>query len=212
MEYNSTREPLLIKEYGRNVQKLIEYALATEDREKRNRIARAIVNIMGQMNPQIRESTDYKQKLWDHLYLISDFKLDVDSPYPMPEPKASESKREKISYKSNHIRYRMYGSNIQKMIEIAATYDEGPEKEAFTKAIANQLKKSYLNWNRESVTDVVIFDHLATLSNNRLKMSEDTRLRATTDLLTPPKKKPFQKNRSGQFHNNKNRKKKPPVL
>lgn len=212
MEYNSTREPLFIKEYGRNVQKLIEYAMSIEDREKRNRIARAIVNIMGQMNPQIRESSDYKQKLWDHLFLISEFKLDVDSPYPMPEPKPAQSRREKLSYKSNHIQFRMYGANIQKMIDIAAEYEDGPEKEAFTRAIANQLKKSYLNWNRETVTDVVIFDHLSTLSKSRLKISDETRLRATTDLLPPVKKKPFQKNRNGQFHSNKNRNKKPPVL
>lgn len=191
MEYNTTRNKLIISEYGRNIQKMIEYAITIEDSEKRNKSANLIINIMAQMNPRIRESGDYKHKLWDHMFIISDFKLDVDSPYPKLTKNILYSKPEKISYQDNHIRFRHYGKNIEKIINKAIEYEDGPEKEALIKTIANHLKKSYLNWNRDSVNDELILDHLASLSKDNLKLNKEVRLNNTSDILERNRRKKF---------------------
>ena len=193
MEYNTTRNKLIISEYGRNVQKLTNHAIAIEDREKRTEFAKMIIQVMGQMNTQSRDSGDFKHKLWDHLFIIADFKLDVDAPYDPPSKDVITAKPDDIKYKENHIRYRMYGSNITKIINEAIEYEEGEEKEALILAIANHMKKSYLNWNRESVDDDLIVNHLVTLSKNRIELAEDTKLNSTGEILA------------------RNRKKKPPV-
>ncbi len=191
MEYNTTRNKLIISEYGRNIQKMIEYATTIEDSEKRNKSANLIINIMAQMNPRIRESGDYKHKLWDHMFMISDFKLDVDSPYPKPSKNTLFSKPEKIPYQNNHIKFRHYGKNIEKIINKAIEYEDGPEKEALIKTIANHLKKSYLNWNRDSVNDELILDHLASLSKDNLKLNKEVRLNNTSDILERNRRKKF---------------------
>jgi len=191
MEYNTTRNKLVISEYGRNIQKMIEYAITIEDREKRNKSANFIINIMAQMNPRIRESGDYKHKLWDHMFIISDFKLDVDSPYPKLTKNILYSKPENISYQDNNIRFRHYGKNIEKIINKAIEYEDGPEKEALIKTIANHLKKSYLNWNRDSVNDELILDHLASLSKDNLKLNKEVRLNNTSDILERNRRKKF---------------------
>lgn len=120
MEYNTGRPPLIIPEYGRNVQKMVDYALSIEDRERRTKIAKAIITIMAQLNPLVKESVDYKQKLWDHLYIISDFKLDVDGPFPPPSPESFIVKPEKVSYGTKSFRYGHYGKNIEKIIQKVA--------------------------------------------------------------------------------------------
>jgi len=183
---------MAIAEYGRNIQQMIEYITTIEDREKRTKAAKFIVNVMAQMHPQVKDTVDYKHKLWDHLYLISDFKLDVDSPYPPPPPQVLSSKPEPLSCKGTEIRFRHYGKNITLMIEKASAYEEGPEKDALAKMIANHMKKSYLNWNRDSVTDELIEEQLGILSNGALKLKENTRLSATSDILAQNKKRrPF---------------------
>jgi hypothetical protein len=189
MEYNTTRDKLLISEYGRNVQKLVKLAMEIEDRELRTRFAKNIVQIMGQINPSVRDSGDFRHKLWDHLYIISDFKLDVDSPYPPPSRDVLEAKPERLSYSANNIRFKIYGSNIEKIIEKASTFENGPEKDALVHAIANHLKKSYLSWNRESVDDDQIFEHLRDLSNGNLVLKEELRLHSTNEILLRNKKK-----------------------
>lgn len=189
MEYNTGRDKLIISEYGRNVQKLVKHALSIEDREKRTKFAKVIVQIMGQLNPSARETSDYLHKLWDHLYIISDFKLDVDSPYPPPSKEILTTKPEMIQYRDNNIRYKVYGSNIEKIIKVAKTFEEGPEKKALIHTIANHLKKSYLNWNRDSVNDELIFEHLEKLSSGDLKLHEDLSLSTTNDILAKNKRK-----------------------
>jgi len=189
MEYNTTRDKLNISQYGRNIQKLIKYAMTIEDREKRTNFAKMIVQIMGQINPGARDSGDFRHKLWDHLFVISDFKLDVDSPYPMPSPDTFTAKPEQLHYSENNIKYKMYGSNVTKIIDAAIKYEDGPEKDALVHAIANHLKKSYLNWNRESVDDTLIFEHLKVLSGGKLKLNEDFSLSTTSDILARNKKK-----------------------
>ncbi|MCD4789879.1 MAG: DUF4290 domain-containing protein [Bacteroidales bacterium] len=189
MEYNTTRDKLVISEYGRNVQKLIKYAITIEDRKKRTDFTKIIVQIMGQMNPQVRDSGDFRHKLWDHLFIIADFKLDVDSPYPPPSIEFLTAKPEKLSYRENNIDFKIYGTNISKIIEVAIDFEEGPEKDALVHTIANHLKKSYLNWNRDSVSDDLIIEHLNTLSKGKLKLSEDRKLNATSDILARNRKK-----------------------
>ncbi|MFH1936601.1 MAG: DUF4290 domain-containing protein [Bacteroidota bacterium] len=200
MEYNTVRGPMAIAEYGRNIQRMIEYITTIEDREKRTKAAKFIVNVMSQMHPQVKESGDYKHKLWDHLYIISGFKLDVDSPYPPPEPQVLSAKPEPISYHDSEIEFRHYGKNITLMIEKATIYEEGPEKDALAKAIANHMKKSYLNWNRDSVTDELIEEQLSILSKGALKLKQDMKLATTSDILARNKKRrPFrQKDNTGQ--------------
>jgi hypothetical protein len=189
MEYNTTRNKLNISEYGRNVQKLVNLAKTIEDREQRTKFAKVIVGIMGQINPTIRDSGDFKHKLWDHLFIIADFDLDVDAPYPMPSEEVLTRKPTRLSYGGRNIRYRMYGSNITKIIEKAMEFEEGPEKDALIHAIANHLKKSYLSWNRESVDDEQIFEHLETLSKGNLKLKDELKLNTTNEILSRNKKK-----------------------
>ncbi len=184
MDYNSTREKLIIPEYGRNVQKMVAYVMTIEDREKRTNLCKALVNIMAQIHPEQRDTADYRHKLWDHLYIISGFQLDVDGPFPAPSPEERLGSPGRIPYPQENIKFRPYGKNIAKIIEKATTFEEGPEKDALVKNIANHLKKSYLNWNRDSVNDELITNHLIELSGGKLKLSDDIRLAHTNELLS----------------------------
>lgn len=183
MEYNSTRDKLIIPEYGRNIQKMIRHLMQVEDRDKRTRMAYVIVDVMAQMYVQPKEAGDYRQKLWDHLHIISDFQLDVEAPYPKPDPDKLHKKPEPIKYATGGIRYSHYGKHIQAIIEKVAELEEGSDKEVLTRVIANHLKKSYLNWNRDSVNDELILKHLEELSKGRIKWNENMRLMATNDIL-----------------------------
>jgi len=205
MEYNSTREKLVMPEYGRNIQKMIEFAISVEDRDKRTAVARAIVTIMASMNPKIKETADYKQKLWDQLIIISGFRLDVDSPFPYPDREVLESKPRKVSYKKDPMRFRHYGRSIERIIAKAITYEEGPEKEALIQTIANHLKKSYLNWNRDSVNDELIYKHFEELSGGRLQLGEDFKLNETSDILARQKRKKFVNKRENGGGNSNNK-------
>lgn len=191
MEYNSTRKKLVIPEYGRNIQKLINYTVEMEDRKKRTQMAYLIVHIMSSMNPQVRDSADYKRKLWDHMFFISDFKLDVDSPYPKPSPDILTEKPKRLEYGNQEIMFRHYGKNVEKIIEKAKEYKEGEEKDALVQIIANHLKKSYLNWNRDSVNDQLIEEHLKVLSGGELKLKEEQELAPTAEILSKSRRKKF---------------------
>ncbi len=200
IDYNTTRNKLVISEYGRNIQKMIEYALTLEDREKRTQAAHVIVSVMAQMNAQAKDTVDFEQKLWDHLHIISDFSLDVDCPYPAPDKQGIEAKPERVPYQNNDIKYKHYGRNLEMIIEKAVALEEGEEKDAFIQTIANHLKKSYLNWNRDSVNDELILQHLEILSAGKLKMPEKARLISTGDVVSrpPSKKKKFVGRRPGK--------------
>jgi len=206
MEYNTTRDKLIISQYGRNVQKLVRYAMTIEDRKERTDFAKLIVQIMGQLNPGAKETGDFRHKLWDHLYVISEFKLDVDSSYEMPPADVFTAKPEKIKYSDHDIKYKMYGSNVDKIIKAAIEYEDGPEKEALIQALGNQLKKSYLNWNRESVADETIAAHLEDLSGGKLKLMDEHKLTSTGDILArnKPKKKKFNPGRKDNSGRRKN--------
>lgn len=189
MEYNTQREKMKISEYGRNVQKMVEQTVAIEDREKRTRTAYAIVGIMSHLNPGVKESTDYQRTLWDHMHIISGFHLDVDGPFPAPTQEELFKKPDKIEYSDKNIRFRHYGKNIEGIIKKAIEYEEGPERDALIHTIANHLKKSYLNWNRDSVNDETITNHLNEMSKGKLELAEDSRLTATGDILARNKVK-----------------------
>ena len=189
MEYNTSREKLLIPEYGRNVQQMVKYAIGIEDRERRTRLAHLIVNVMAQLHPTNKDIADYKQKLWDHLFIISDFKLDVDSPYPKPSKEVLDSSPDKLKYHSNGIRYRHYGKNIEFIIDHLAGMEDGQLKHEMTKILANHLKKTYLTWNRDSVNDEVIKKHLIELSDGRLDVPDDFSFDKTNDILSRQTKK-----------------------
>lgn len=185
MEYNSQRSDLKISEYGRYVQRLIDYAVALPDRTERSKVANAIVAVMGQLNPQMRDMGDYKHKLWDHIFIMSDFKLDCDAPYPMPSPEEIKLKPTKIDYPSYKVPYKHYGNNVMKMIEEAKKLDDGDIKDALVVLIANFMKQSYVNWNRDNVTDEMIFDQLHQFSNKELKVKENTRLAFVKEAPAP---------------------------
>ena len=206
MEYNTQRNNMKISEYGRNIQKMIEHAVSIEDREERNKAAKSIVKVMGQLNPHLRDVTDFNHKLWDHLFIMSNFQLDVDSPYPKPEPDAFEAKPEKVSYPSNKIKYRHFGKSIEKMIEEVKKMEEGPKKDHMVGVIANFMKMSYLNYNRDSVSDELILEFLDELSDNKLKPGENFRFYHTNEILQANKKqKPQQK---GKQRNMRDRRRK----
>ena len=193
MEYNSQRENMIIPAYGRNIQKMIDYTVTIEDPVKRLKSAQVIISNMSQMNPGIKENLDYARTLWDHLYIISKFRIVVDSPFPPPSREELEKKPDKIEYSDHRMKFRHYGRNIKGIIDKAMAYEEGEEKEALILTIANHLKKSYLNWNRDSVTDETISIHLSEMSQGKLILKEGTVLTATGEILSrnKPKKKKF---------------------
>lgn len=170
LEYNSSREKLIIPEYGRHVQKMVDDAISIKDREERNKVAHAIIGIIGNLSPHLRDVPDFQHKLWDQLFIISDFKLDVDSPYPKPSKEVLEAHPGKLEYPQNYPRYRFYGNNIKRMIDICNSWEEGDLKQALKYTIANHMKKCYLNWNRDTVTDKVIFGHLYELSEGKINL------------------------------------------
>lgn len=204
MEYNTTRELIPITEYGRNVKKMIDYTITVEDREKRSRLAKTIVNVMSQLNPQMRDNVEFKHKLWDHLFILSDFKLDIDSPFPIPSKIDIDHKPEKISYPTYNIAFKHYGNNIERIIRKAIEMEDGPQKEALTKTVANHLKKSYLNWNRDSVTDEVIASHLELLSGGKLKLGEEVILSDTRSILANNKRKVILNQNQNNNNNRRN--------
>lgn len=201
MEYNSTRPPLAIAEYGRNVQKMINYTCTLKTKEERTKAVQEIIKVMGQLNPHLRDISDFTHKLWAHLFIISDFKLDVDSPYPKPKQEALGKKPEKLAYPGDAIRYRHYGKIIEQIIKKAVEMKNSEEKEVLVEVVANLMKRSYLTWNRDSVNDQVIFDHLKQLSRGELMPKTGLRLSETNDILASNKKKKRSEKSSSQEKN-----------
>ncbi len=183
MEYNTTREKLMISEYGRNIQKMVKYITTLPDKTQRTNMANALVNVLLAMNPETKDNQDVKQKLFDHLHIMSDFTLDIDSEFPVPARPEDAPKPERVPYTQENIKLRPYGKYMQRIIEKAVEYEEGQEKEELVKTIANNLKKMYLNWNRDSVNDELIHEHLGLLSDDKLKLREDDKLNSTNEIL-----------------------------
>lgn len=200
LEYNAERERLIIPEYGRHLQKLIQLAVEIPDRQERNKAAKYIINVMGTLNPHLRDVPDFQHKLWDQIFIMSDFKLDVDSPYPIPTPEVINLRPERLEYPQRNPKYRFYGNSIKYMIDVANSWEDGEMKSALIKVIANHMKKSYLSWNKDTVEDTVIFDHLFELSDGKINLHQsEEELSNTSDLMRINKKV------SNKFvHTNKN--------
>jgi hypothetical protein len=211
LEYNSQREHLIIPEYGRYVQKLIDQITAIEDREKRNKGARYVISVLGNLNPHLRDVPDFQHKLWDQLFIMSDFKLDIDSPYPIPTREVVQLKPERLTYPQNFPKYRFYGNNIKYMIDVARKWEEGELKNALIIVIANHMKKCFLSWNKDTVTDEVIFNHLLELSNGELNLTAMKEELSTSQNLMKVNKKQsnktqfFTKNETATNNRNQNR-------
>ena len=172
MEYNTEREQLIIPEYGRHVQKMIDHATKLTDKAEQQKCIDAIIAFMGQMNPHLRDVKEFTHKLWDHLHIMSDFKLDIKSPYQKPEVEKLAERPEKMTYPGNKIKFSYYGNTIQTMIESALKMAD-PEKEILSGMIANQMKKSYILFNESSVDNNMIRLHLKQMSNNQLILASD---------------------------------------
>jgi len=220
LEYNAERPHLIIPEYGRHLQKLIEQAVALEDRDERNKAAKYIISVMGSVNPHLRDVPDFQHKLWDQIFIMSDFKLDVDSPYPTPSKELLQQKPERLAYPQNFPKYRFYGNNIKYMIDVANKWEDGEMKNALIMVIANHMKKSYLSWNKDTVKDDVIFEHLYELSGGTINLqATEEELSNSTDLMRVnkklsnktqfgnPKQKMQHKNNGKNGQNNKNNRK-----
>ena len=204
MEYNTNRTKLLMPEYGRNIQQMVEYCKSLPSKEERNEVAKTIVEFMGQRNPHLRDEENYKHKLWDHLYILADYDLDVDAPYPFPTKEELDQKPNGMDYPSFDNEYKFYGKSILQLIDRAIELEEGEEKEALIHVIANNMKKSYNVYNKEHVQDEVIFRHLKELSQDKLDL---------TGIETLDKSKIYHPNRNKRnnhkkrnHHSQKNRK------
>lgn len=207
MEYNTEREKIVISEYGRNIQVMIRHLMDIEDRKQRTEAAYFIVNVMAQMNPQVKESNDYMHKLWDHLHIIAKYELDVDGPYPKPTPEMQKKKPEHVGYQKNNIRYGHYGQYIYDVVKKVKEMEDGPKKQAILINIANQMKRDYLNWNRDTVNDLLILDDLYKISGEEITLPMETKLIPTNEILNKSQNQQQQNQKKKNGSNNNNNKK-----
>ncbi len=183
MKYNTEEKKLVMPEYGRNIQNMVDYCITIQDREERKRCADTIINIMGNMFPHLRDVNDFKHILWDHLAIMADFKLDIDYPYEIVKKEDLYSRPPRIPYNNSRIRYRHYGKTLEKMIQKATEFEPGVEKDQLIKLLATQMKKSFLTWNKES-DDRKIFKDLDELSEGRIILDEEVhKLAESRDIL-----------------------------
>ena len=204
LQYNTKRSQLIIPEYGRHVQLMINQIMETQDREDRNKMAKAVIGIMGNMNPHLRDVPDFQHKLWDQLFIMSNFELDVDSPYEKPQKEVLAQKPRRLAYPQRNPKYRFYGNNIKSMINVTSNWDEGDLKSALVYNIANHMKKCFLNWNKDTVQDEVILNHLLELSDNKLKVNkEDLPLTNSSEFLKIRSKNGNGSNKNNQKQRNK---------
>lgn len=207
LEYNTEREHLIIPEYGRHIQKMINHAVAQDSKDERNRLAKAIISVMGNMQPHLRDVPDFQHKLWDQLFIMSGFKLDADSPFEKPSAEILNTKPDPLHYPQNYPKYRFYGNNIKTMIDVASSWEEGDMKNALVITIANHMKKSFLNWNKDTVEDVVILNHLYELSNGTIDIrNTEEQLADSAALIKMQNKKNNYKKSNKSKKNNRNRK------
>lgn len=205
LEYNTEREHLIIPEYGRHLQKMINHAKTRETKEEREKLAKAIISVMGNLQPHLRDVPDFQHKLWDQLFIMSNFELDVESPYEKPSREVLSERPESLDYPQNHPKYRFYGNNIKTMIDVANTWEEGELKEALTYTIANHMKKCFLNWNKDTVEDIVIYDHLYELSNGKIDLRNSEEELSDSSSLLRSKGKYNNKKKKGTNHRSRKR-------
>jgi hypothetical protein len=183
MDYNSERPDLVIPEYGRNIQRMVEFAVTIKSRDLRNQVAQAIINVMGQLFPHLRDEENYKHKLWDHIFIMSDFKLDVDSPYPKPSPQQFQEKPEMVNYPSNNIKYGHYGRILEQTIKAVVDFPEGEEKDRLVQDLANMMKRMYITGAESNINDKVVIKQLKEFSGGKLNWKEEWTLTNSSELV-----------------------------
>ncbi|MBR5104367.1 MAG: DUF4290 domain-containing protein [Bacteroidales bacterium] len=206
--YNTERVKLYIPEYGRNVQKMVDYLKTIEDRQKRNEQARAIVKVMEIINPAVHLQDNYEQKLWDHLHIISGFDLDVDSPYPAPAPESLHEKPMSVPAVRRPVKVAHYGRNIENFIDLIAGMEDGEQKTAMIRTLGTYMRQQYLIWNKDSVSDATILQDIERLSDFKIKVPEGLQLSRLDAgaTYTRPGAQQQQKQGKRQKGNQKNRK------
>ena len=207
MDYNTQREKLILPEYGRHIQKMIEAVKGIEDKEKRSEQVRAIVQVMSILNPHLKDMPDYRQKLWDHVYMIAGYDLDIDSPYPAPEPAELAAKPNPIPITRTPIKASCYGRNIENMIDLVANHEDDEVKNEMIRTLAIYMRQQYLIWNKDNVADETIFADMEKLSMGKLKVPEGISLGPISGEFNRPGMT-FQKNfktygKKGKKNNNK---------
>jgi hypothetical protein len=202
-DYNTSRKKLALPEYGRNVHNMVDLILDMEDREMRNQASQAIIDVMGNLNPFLRDIPDFKHKLWDHLAIMANFKLDIDYPYSPPSRDILLEKPHKVPYCQRDIKFRHYGYTMELMIRKAMEIEDGREKDILVSQLANHMKKSYLTWNRDSVEDEKILEDLSSMSKRLLK-TDDVELADVKGAVVrqqyPAKQKTQRRNNPGKRH------------
>ena len=204
LEYNTEREDLIIPEYGRHIKKMIDHVSSLRSKDERNKLSNAIISVMGNLQPHLRDVPDFQHKLWDQLFIMSNFKLDADSPFEKPSKDILDSKPFPLEYPQSFPKYRFYGNNIKIMIDEAVKWDNSDKKDALIFTIANHMKKCFLNWNKDNVEDQVIFEHLYELSDSKIDIKNSNIELLDSSVLIRTKKK-FS-NKKYIKKNNKNRK------
>lgn len=202
MDYNTQREKLIMPEYGRHVQDMIKYVSSIPDKEKRNEQIQAVVQVMGTLNPQLRDIVDFRHKLWDHVQIISDFKIDIDSPYPIPTRESINTQPEAIPIDKSPVKAACYGRNIQNMIEVIARREEGEVKNYMIKTLACYMQQQYLIWNKDSVSEETIFEDIRKLSDGKLVVPEGIHIGTAVNNDSHGQ----QKQQTGKGNNHRNQK------
>ncbi len=205
MQYNTQQKIMPLPEYGRSIQNMVDYALTIKDRSERQQCANTIINIMGNMFPHLRDVSDFKHKLWVHLAIMSDFKLDIDYPYEIARKDRLYTKPERIPYPNSNISYRHYGRSLELLIKKACDFPEGDEKQNLVALICNHMKKDYMAWNKDTVDDSKIADDLEYISGGKLHMTEDLKrlMAERIEINCRPNKTSAQNNRNNIRNNNK---------
>ncbi len=207
-DYNTTRKKLILAEYGRNVQNMVKYIVELPTKEERNRYAQVVIDLMGFLNPHLRDVADFKHKLWDHLHIISDFKIDVDSPYPKPSEDAIRFKPAPMVYPQHRIKYKHYGKTVELMISKAKATEEPERKQHMVQSIANFMKMAYVTWNKDSVADETIIKDLREMSNGALQLEDNVNLQRIEYRQANPvsrQRNPGNQNNKGRQSTNTNR-------
>lgn len=184
MDYSTKREKLILPEYGRNIQNMVAHVKLINDRDLRNQAAQEIINVMGNLNPHLRDINDFKHKLWDQLAQMADFELDIDSPFPTPVKETFTAKPNLIPYTEGPLKYRYLGRTMQKLIKAATQLEDNEKRDELIKIITNHMKKLYVIWNKDTVEDAYIFEKLEELSDGKLKVEDGMRLKESRDLVS----------------------------
>lgn len=200
MDYNTQREKLVLPEYGRNVQKMVNHAISLKDKEERKKAAETIIQVMGSMHPNLKENRDFKHKLWDHLHIISNFNLNIDTTFEPPTLDKVSAKPKALPYPNRDIKYMHYGKIVELMSEKAIAMEDGEQKDLFIKFIANHMKLSYITWNKDAVPDLVIFKAVENLSRGKLQVKEGTVLYEHKEPIK--QQATYSKRKKGKYHKN----------